>query len=554
MPAAGYASSARGYWKETSVKMLHLFRGVAVAGALSCAWVLSAHAATPRDQLLVGMNMNNVLTLDPASATGNDVVPIAANLYDYVIELDPRDPTRIRPAVADSWVISPDRRSITFSLHRGIAFQSGHPLTAEDVAFSLRRTLKLNRALASPWKAYGFSAANVDALIRAEGPYTLTITLPRTTDPKLVIYTLATSIGAVVLDEKTVIAHERKGDYGAAWLTTHAAGSGPFTLQDWKPEDVMVLNRFDGYWRGPAKLRRVVLRHIPESQSLRLMIDRNDLDVAMGLSAPDINALGKDPSVVVQSVASGSMYYVALSMSDPKFADKRVREAIRDLIDYNGINRTVMPSYGIAHQRPVQAGLTASLPDPGYALNVSKAKQLLAEAGYPHGFRTNIRVLADPPFLNIATSLQSTLAQAGIDAEVLTGTGNQVYGAMRNRSFQIVVGRGGGGMEPDPYSNLRALVYNPNNAESAKLTNFQGWRTSFFDPEINRLFERAEEERDDAEQIRLYQRIQQLYANDVGPIFPIAQMTNTVVLAHDIRGYLLSPAWTTRLHDVYKDR
>lgn len=536
------------------MKMLHLFRGVAVAGALCCAWVLSAHAATPRDQLLVGMNMNNVLTLDPASATGNDVVPIAANLYDYVIELDPRDPTRIRPAVADSWVIAPDRRSITFSLHRGIAFQSGHPLTAEDVAFSLRRTLKLNRALASPWKAYGFSAANVDALIRAEGPYTLTITLPRTTDPKLVIYTLATSIGAVVLDEKSVLAHERNGDYGAAWLTTHAAGSGPFTLQDWKPEDVMVLNRFDGYWRGPAKLRRVVLRHIPESQSLRLMIDRNDLDVAMGLSAPDINALSKDPSVVVQSVASGSMYYVALSMSDPKFADKRVREAIRDLIDYNGINRTVMPSYGIAHQRPVQAGLTASLPDPGYALNVSKAKQLLAEAGYPHGFRTNIRVLADPPFLNIATSLQSTLAQAGIDAEVLTGTGNQVYGAMRNRSFQIVVGRGGGGMEPDPYSNLRALVYNPNNAESAKLTNFQGWRTSFFDPEINRLFERAEEERDDAEQIRLYQRIQQLYASDVGPIFPIAQMTNTVVLAHDIRGYLLSPAWTTRLHDVYKDR
>jgi peptide/nickel transport system substrate-binding protein len=536
------------------VNVLHPLKTAALAAMLVLATGWSAVAATPPDQLLVGMNMNNVLTLDPASATGNDVVPVAANLYDYVVELDLHDPTQVRPGIAESWSIADDRRSIVFRIRSGVKFHLGNPLTAEDVAWSLARTLKINRALASPWKAYGFSAANVERSIEATDASTLTIHLPRPTDPRLVLYTLATSIGAVVLDRKTVLAHEHNGDHGAQWLTTHSAGSGAYALARWRPEDVMLLTRFDGYWRGPAKLRAVVLRHIPESQSLRLMIDRNDLDVAMGMSAPDLNALRHDPNVAVETVASGSMYYVALSMSDPKFADRRVREAIRNLIDYDGINRTIMPNYGVFHQRPVQSALPASLPDPGYALNVAAARKLLAEAGFPDGFKTTIRVLADPPFMNIATSLQSTLAQAGIQAEVLSGTGNQVYGAMRNRDFQIVVGRGGGGMEPDPYSNLRALVYNPDNAASAKLTNFQGWRTSFSDPQINRLIERAERERDGAEQIRLYQQVQQRYDADVGPIFPISQMTNTVVLAKDVHGYFVSPAWTTRLRDVYKQR
>ncbi|GAB3626836.1 ABC transporter substrate-binding protein [Pandoraea terrae] len=525
----------------------------AIALWLACVMPLApVRAATPADQLLVGMNMNNVLTLDPAAATGNDVVPVAANLYDYVVELDPRDVTRVLPAVADRWTIAADRRSIAFKIHPGIRFQSGNPLTADDVAWSLQRTLKVNRALASPWKSYGFTAKNAERLIRAVDPATLVIDLPIAVDPGMVIYTLGTSIGAVVLDRRTVLAHERNGDLGAAWLTTHTAGSGPFALADWKPEDVLTLQRFDGYWRGPAKLRRVVLRHIPESQSLRLMIDRSDVDVALGLSAPDLVALRRDAAVNVQSVAGGSMYYVALSMKDARFADKRVREAIRSLIDYEGINRFVMPGYGVPHQRPVQAGLPASLPDPGYRLDVPKARRLLAEAGYPDGFAVDIRVLADAPFLNIATSLQATLAQAGIRANVLTGTGNQVYGAMRERRFEIVVGRGGGGLEPDPYSNLRALVYNPDNRDAAKLTNFQGWRTAFYDPEINRLFTAAQAASDPTEQTEMYRRVQQRYADVVGPIFPISQTTNTVVLAKRVEGYELSPVWTTHLRSVSK--
>jgi peptide/nickel transport system substrate-binding protein len=240
-------------------------------------------------------------------------------------------------------------------------------------------------------------------------------------------------------------------------------------------------------------------------------------------------------------------------MKDPKFADKRVRLALRSLIDYAGINKAIMPNYGVSHQRPVMLGLPAVLPDPGYRLDVGAARQLLAAAGYPHGFRTTIRVLSDPPMINIATSLQATLALAGIEASILSGTGNQVYGAMRDRNFEIVVGRGGGGVEPHPHANLRALVYNPNISDAAKLTNFQGWRTSFYSPEINRLIEQAVRERDETVQNSMYRKAQQLYDSEVGAIQPISQMVETVVLSKRVHNYVGHPSATTHLRDVYKD-
>lgn len=512
-----------------------------------------AQATTPRDQLVIGMNMNNLLSLDPAGATGNDVLGVVANLYDYLVELDPHDLTIVKPALAEKWEIAPDRNSLTLTLRDGVRFKSGRLLTARDAAWSLQRVLKLNLAMASPWKSYGFSKANAEQLITAPDARTLRIVLPEPTDPKMVLYTLGTSVSSAILDRDTVLAHQKNGDLGAAWLLTHAAGSGPFTLTEWRAKDAMLLDRYDGYWRGPAKLRRVVMRHVPESLSLRFMIDRGDVDLAAGMAAPDIEALKHEGRVDVQPVKRGNTYYVALSLKDAKYADKRVRLALRKLIDYDGINTAIMPHYGVPHQRPVMSGLAATLPDPGYQLDVAGARKLLAEAGYPNGFRTTIRVLSDPPMINIATALQATLALAGIDASILPGTGNQVYGSMRDRKFEIVVGRGGGGVEPHPHANLRAMVYNPDNRDEARLTNFQGWRTSFHNDDINRLIEQAVRERDDQKQLAIYREVQQLYDREVGAIQPIAQMVDTVVLSRRVHGYVGHPSATTLLRDVYKD-
>ncbi len=512
----------------------------------------SIQAKTPDDQLIVGMNMNNLLTLDPAAMTGNEVVGIVVNLYDGLVELNPQQLTEVRPALAERWSVSPDNRTLTFHLRDNVRFHSGNPLTSADAVWSMRRVLHLNLAQASVWKSYGFSRDNVDQMITAPDDHTLVITLPRPNDPQLVIYSLAALGSMVVLDSKTVQQHEVDGDWGNRWLTTHEAGSGPFRLDVWQAKDVLRMSRAADYWRGEAKMSRVVFRHLQESQTLRLMMEKGDLDIASNMAIPDVRALRHDPDLTIDAVRKGTIYYLAMSMKDPHFDNIKVREAVRYLVDYQGINKNLMTGYGELHQRPIQAGMPATLPDPGYRLDVPRARALLAEAGYPDGFDTTLRVLADQPFLNIAIAVQSTLLQGGIRAKIITGTGNQIYGAMRDRQFSLLVGRGGSGVEPHPHSSLRALVYNPNNADSARLTNFQGWRTGFYDAQLNSMIDQALVERDKTRQQQAYYAIQQRYDQLVPALMPISQMLDSVVVSNRVQAYQPHPSATTFLRDVWK--
>lgn len=521
--------------------------------ALAAAWA-PAHGQSPDDQLLVGLSMNNLLSLDPAGATGLDAAAVACNVYDSLLETDPHDPTRLLPSLAEAWAMAAGGRRLVLTLREGLRFASGRALQADHAAWSLQRVLRLNLAPATVWKSYGFTAANAADTLRAADPRTLVIELPQPTDPTLVLYTLATSMSAGVVDREAVLPHEQRGDLGAAWLGTHAAGSGPFELESWRPKELLTLRRAARHWREPARLRRVVMRHMAESQTLRLMLSRGDLDVASGLSAPDVKALARDPALVVDAVRRGNLYYVAVNTRLAPFTDERVRRAVlRHLVDFQGLADNVLPTHGLRHLRPVPAGLPATLPDPGYRLDVAEGRRLLAQAGLAGGFDTTIRVVAEPPFTAIATSLQATLAEGGIRARILAGTGNQVYGAMRERRFDIVVGRGGGGAEPHPHSSLRALVYNPDNRDEARLSNFQGWRTGHADAVLNGLIEQALLEGDPARQQALYRQAQERVDAVVGGLQPLAQVVDTQVLRRVVKGHVAHPSGATRLRGVHKE-
>lgn len=516
--------------------------------------VNTANADTPKDQLIIGMSMNNMLTFDPAALTGNDAMDVVSNTYESLIELDPKEKSKLLPSLAESWSYNKNEEKITFNLRKGVKFQSGNIFTAQDVAWSWIRTVKLNLAQSSYWKAYGFTSENIDSLIKIIDDYTIELYTPKRIDPNLILYSLASSSGALIIDSSLAKKHIKNDDYARSWLNSHSAGSGPYSISQWRVNDVIILNRNDDYWRNEPQMRRIMIRHITESQSLRLMIKQGDIDIAKGLSVSDISALKENNDVRIEEVQKGNIFYLAMSMKDPHFKDINTRKAIRHLIDYKGINETIMPSYGVYHQRPIQLDLPATLPEPNYKMDVELAKELLNKAGYQKGFKTTIRVLAEPPFLQIATSIQATLAQAGIDAELLTGTGNQVYGAMRDRKFEMIVGRGGGGAEPHPHANLRSLAYNPDNSDEAKLTNFQGWRTSFISNEMNDIIIKASSEIDEDKQIEYYHKAQELYDNLVVPLLPISQVVESIVVRSDINNYIPHPSYTTHFRDVYKKR
>ncbi len=106
---------------------------------------------------------------------------------------------------------------------------------------------------------------------------------------------------------------------GGAWLTLNSAGSVRSRLTQWKSNEFIILTRNDGYWGQKPAMRRVLMRHLPESQSQRLMLEKGDIDVAYSLQAPDLKALESDKNVKIESVPGSGFYYLAVSMKDEAF-------------------------------------------------------------------------------------------------------------------------------------------------------------------------------------------------------------------------------------------
>lgn len=208
--------------------------GIAAA-ALAVAAVIGssgpARAETPADQLVVGFSMTNLLTLDPAAITGREAVQVLTNIYDGLVSLDPVNRRTLNPDLAQSWTVADDKRSITFKLRDGVTFASGNPLTAQDVVWSVNRTLKLNLAQATCWKANGFTADNVAQHLSAPDASTVELRLPKPTDPQVVLYTIGNVGCGSVVDSKLVQQNAKGDDLGAAWLNVNSAGSGAYTLR-----------------------------------------------------------------------------------------------------------------------------------------------------------------------------------------------------------------------------------------------------------------------------------------------------------------------------------
>jgi peptide/nickel transport system substrate-binding protein len=526
---------------------------LAAAVALSVPMTIPAmvQAATPRDQLMIGLTMSNILTLDPAAISGREATGVIANLYDTLVELD-ADKVKVNPGLATSWAIADDG-SVTFTLRDGVKFTSGNSVTAEDVIWSIKRNISLGMVGAGVWSSFGYKAGNIDSVLSADGNK-ITIKPAQPTDPNLTLAIFGKPDASAVIDMKTAMEHETNGDKAATWLKINAAGSGAFSLTRWSSNEMLILTRHDEYWGQKPEMKRVIYRHMAESQTKRLMLEKGDVDVAIGLSVPDIAALSKNKDVEVQSTPSSGFYFLAMSMKDERFKNADVRLAIRSLIDYEGINKAIMPNYGTKRLRPVAEGVIGALPDPDYKVDVAKAKELLVKAGYADGFTVKLLTLNEPPFADIATVIQAMLAQANIKAEIVQGAGDQIYGPMRERKFEMIVGRGGGGQEPHPHSNLRALVINPNNADDAKLSGIIGWRTSFVDQQLNDMSGQALVERDKDKQKALYEDIQKRYEEVVPALQPISAVVDSVVYRADVEGYQNHYGWTVRLRSISKNR
>ena len=435
-----------------------------------------ATAKTPNDTLVMAKDMSDIITLDPAEVfefTGGELI---ANIYDRVMMFEPEDLTKLVGGVAESYTVSDDGKTITLKVRAGQTFHSGNPVTAEDVAFSLRRVIKLNKTPSFIFTQFGWSADNVDSLVKATDAMTVSLTINAEFSPGLVLNSLQAGVGSVV-DKKTVMANEKDGDLGYEWLKNHSAGSGAFSLKTWNANELVTLEANPNYRHGAPGVKRVIIRHVPEPSAQRLLVEKGDVDIARNLQPDQIKGLAGNNDVVIGKYPKAGLTYVATNDAHEILGKPKVRLAMRYLIDYEGMVNSFLAGEYKIHQAVWPSGLWGSYDETPFSLDIGKAKALLAEAGYPNGFKIKIDTLTEAPFSEIAQSIQQSLAKAGIESQITLSEGKTLWPKYRARKHEIIVAR----WSPDyvdPHSNADAFAHNPDNRLEAKLTGVLAWRNA----------------------------------------------------------------------------
>jgi peptide/nickel transport system substrate-binding protein len=503
-----------------------------------------AHAATPADTLVMARNIDDIIGLDPAEVYEFSSSEILNNVYERLFTFDPRDFTKVIGGVADTWALAPDGKTLTIKIKPDLKFHSGNPVTAADAAFSLQRVVILGKLPAFILTQFGWKADNVREMVTAPDDATLVLKLSQPFAPSFVLNCLSASVASVV-DMKEVLAHEADGDLGYNWLKSRSAGSGAYRIAAWQPKQAAVLEANPGFARGAPKLRRVIVRHVPESTAQRLLLEKGDVDIARNLTSDQVAAISGNADLVVQTTPKTTIYYLALNQKYEPLTKPGVRKALRWLVDYKGLADSVLKGQWVVHQAFWGSGAAGALDDNPFSLDPAKAKALLAEAGYPDGFTMTLDVSNTDPYLAIAQSLQATFAKGGVKVEIVQEETKQMLTRYRARQHQGLIVY----WSPDyldPNSTAEFFAANPDNSDNA--TNKSGaWRNAWEIPELTSLTYDAIRIKDTAERLETYVDLQRTIQED-SPFVVMFQQTDQAVLRSNVKDFIPGPSFDTPVY------
>ena len=513
-----------------------------LAGALILAAAMATsplvQAETPPSTLVMAMNIDDIISLDPAETFELVGGEVNANIYDRVTAYEPGS-MALTGGVAESWDIADDGHTIILHIGPGQTFHSGNPLSAADVVFSLTRVIKLGKTPSFIFSQFGWTPENVDQMVTATDDMTVTLSIPENLAPTLVLNCLAAGVGSVV-DQKVAMEHEKDGDLGYEWLKTNSAASGSFALRSWKPNESVTLEAQDSRYGKPA-MERVIIRHVPEPGAQRLLIEKGDADIARNLTADQVAGLEGNQDIRIQTDPKALSIYLQVNMRDPILSEPKVREALRYLVDYQGMADLFLRGQFIVHQSFWPSGFYASLTDNPFSLDVAKAKELLAEAGHGDGFKVELDAFNVSPYVDIAQSVQATMAQAGIDISITQAEQKAVYPKHRARNFQMILTH----WSPDyldPHSNADAFASNPDNSDEAKLTGVIAWRGAWDTPENTALVAEARQELDADKRKEMYLTLQKNLQQDSPFVFMFQNVSQTALRAN-VEGFISGPSF-----------
>jgi peptide/nickel transport system substrate-binding protein len=463
--------------------------------------------------------------------SGNE---ISGNIYQKLVTPNPLNPAELRGDLAESWEVAPDGLSMSFRLRDGQKFAGGNPVTADDAAFSLARVITLNKPPAFILNQFGFAPDNLAERISAVDSRTLVLRFADRPAPSFLLYCLAANVGAIV-DKKAVLAQAQGNDLGNAWLKQNSAGSGNWILRSWRASESVSLeaNPLNPPVGGT---RRMIIRHVPDPSTQMLLLRNGDADIARDLSTENIASVVHDPAYAVVQHLSGRINYIAMNMLNPMLAKPEVREAIKWAIDYEAIQKNIMPLTAKVHQAFLPESFPGAIVDAPFHKDTARARKLLADAGLAGGFDLSMDHASVAPTPDIAQVIQANLRDAGIRLSLLAGETRQVTTRVRARQHQLAMGNWGSDYF-DPNSNAENFCINTDNSDAA-LRKTTAWRNAWLDRDISDRAIAALKEADSAKRLAAYGSLQR----DVlqrGPYAMMVQPIQVAVVRRNVEGLVL---------------
>ena len=349
----------------------------------------------------------DLTTMNPCYGTQERAFSLTNHMYDTLLTYD--SDMKVQFALAESYEWLDDLR-LQFNLRKNVKFHNGDVLTAKDVVFSFEQ-----RAI----RGGGFTTyIDVNKLEIVDDN---TLIVHFSTPHPSFIYQL-TDPGWGIMPKDYFEAH------GAEYFASHPIGCGPYKMKEYVTGDHYTLERFDDYWGGPAKTKYLTMKIVPEAGQRTILLETGGIDVAYEIPYIDIDKIKDNPDLQFLSTPSMKivMFYVNTQSSTP-LKNKLVRQAMEYAIDKQLIVDSLLYGYGkVAYAVVPDVAIEYKEVKVPHVYNLEKAKALMAEAGYPDGFETEIWTSAIQDYSELSQIVQDQLADINIKAKVLVQDANTI--------------------------------------------------------------------------------------------------------------------------------
>jgi peptide/nickel transport system substrate-binding protein len=481
-------------------------------------------------------------TLDSQQISDYNSHRAAYGIYDMLLRFKDES-TEVEPGLAESWDISTDGLEYTLHLRHGIKFHDGTDLNAEAVKFNIDRQIDVNH----PYHDTGefpyaeFTWGMVDN-VSVVDEFTVKFTLKDRFAPFL---------NHLAMHPAAMASPAAIQKYGRDF-SINPVGTGPFKFVSWTPGVEVVLEKNPNYWRGAPNIDKVIYRPIIEDQSRLTELEAGTVNFIVNIPPDDLARLKADPRYTTVEQPGMHTWWVAFNHTKPPFDDVRVRQAMNYAVNKQAIVDNILQGTGTLSINPLPP-VVWSYTDQiqRYDYDPEKAKQLLAEAGYPDGFSCLFWLPESGSGMQqpvaMGTAIQADLLAVGIDCKIETFEWGsyleKVIVPPEEAGFDLMemswIGDNG-----DPDNHLYILL-------SGEQWPPHGYNMGFYkNDQVDVLLAEARVTLDKAKRTELYQQAQKLIAEDP-PWILIDHETQIVVMDNKIKNFKLHPTGPFRFDQVW---